>query len=567
MTVFKKVSFATVRAFVGFLAVSCLTIPQDDAIARSLKSADNDTVALVNGKPITSSEFKERFELTIYPHKEIKSGLQAEKERFLFSLIAERLLADEGIKSGKFMSPEENQLKWEATQTYLRDALYRKEILSKVSVTDREVMDGIEKAAYRYFIRTYFFPDSSRAESFYVECSQLGPAQIDSLTAAKHVPTDTAPVIYGELVQEQENAFWGRHRGYLSHPVRGQGPFILIRVLSREFDTEFSSLSLQEKEAKVRRIIQTRKEISATERFAYGVLGNVQARANPGLFKMLADTISMVSKEQRASQFALYYNLTPDEIEELLRRFHNQNELPLMWIHWTDNSRKDGSMSLGEVINSLLLAEFLSKDTSRSAVASGLQNTLRRLIEYHILAEEAVKLGLEISPEVLKNVDMIMRAYFASKMREDVIDTVRLSQSDLDKFVHEYNASDLKDIRLSLQEFSTRTIDEAVSVYNVVNTLDSMNRAVRESVMSQMDVDTVTLNAFLLGPLGAFFSRLEPGQIYGPIQSKNGYTLYRLLSKETSIPDSAYTLADTTRLIALNEKQDNVLYRYVASLA
>ncbi len=549
------------------MALSVVASP-GSSFAQNLKTAGSDTVALVDGKPITASEFRERFELTIYPNKGNKEGLQAEKERFLFSLIAERLLADEGMKSGEFMTPQENQLRQEATQTYLRDALYRKEILSKVSVTDKDIMEGIEKAVHRYFIRIYYFPDSSRAGLFYGECAHLIPARIDSVVSAQRVPTDTVHVVYSELVKPQEDVIWGRHSGFISRPVRGQGAFIVIRILAGQFDAEFSRLTPEEKVARVRKIIQTRREIAATQKYAMSVLGNVRATAIPALVRMLADSISYELKRQEPSRLALYYNLRAGEIEDLLRKFRDKEKLPMIWIRWMDSSRKARSMSVREVIDNLLPAEFLSKGTSRPDVATGLRNTIRRAIEYNILAKEAEKSNLENSDEVQKNVDLIMRAYFASQMREAVVDTVRLSQSDIDRFMREYNASDLKNTRLTLQEFHARTVDEALSVYNVVSTLDSMSETMRESIMCQMDVDTLSSNAFLLGTIGSMFSRLEPGQIYGPVRNRDGYVLYRLLSKETSIPDNALSLAvDTTKMIALNEKQDSVLYHYVASLA
>lgn len=568
MVVFKKMTLAAMMAVLMLLSLPSLAFQGSGASAQSVKSAGDGTVALINGKPITSSEFKERFELTVYPHKEIRSGVQAEKERFLFSLIAERLLADEGMKSGKFMSPEENQLRLEATQTYLRDALYRKEILSRVIVTDKQVMDGIKNAAYRYFIRVYYFPDSSRARAFHEECSHADPSKIDSLAAARHVPADTGHVVFGELVRTQEDAFWGKHTGYLTGPVRGQGPVVLIQVLSRQIDTEFSMLSLQEKEEKIRKIIRMRDEISATEKYVMSFLGSAIARAAPNLVTMLADSIASELRGQEPSSFPLYYNLTPGEIGDLLKKFRDQSDLPMVLIHWTDNSRKDISMSLGEVINSLLPAEFLAKSTSVTDVATGLRNTLRRVIEYSLLAGQADKLGLENSPEVRKNVGLIMRAYFASKMKEDLLDTVHLSRSDLENFMHEYNASGLKNIRLTFQEFNATTVGQAVSLYNSVSALDTMNEALRFAIMRHMDIDTVTANAFMLGSIGSLFARLSPGHIYGPVQNKSGYTLFRLLSKQSSISDTALTLAvDTTKMIALSAKRDSVLYHYVASLA
>lgn len=552
------------------LLVLALTViaPTRRVFAQGMQSAGNDTVALVDGKPITASEFKERFELTIYPNKGGKARLQIEKERFLFSLVAERLLSDEWIKSGKSVTPHEKELRLEATQTYLRDALYRKEVVNQLNVTDSDVMNGIEKALQKYFIRIYYFPDSSMAASFYNECARLGRARIDSVVSARRVPTDTVHVIYGELVKPQEDVIWGRHKGFMSKPVHARGVFAVIRILARQHDTDFSRLTPQEKEARVRDIIRTRREAAMTRKFAASVLGNVRATATSPLVAILADSISYELKRQEPSRSDMYYNLTTGEIGDLLQRFRNKEKLPVIRLRWTDNSRKETSMSLGEVIRNLRSAEFLSKGTSPKDVYAGLKDAFPRVMGYSILANEAERLGLEHSEEVQKNVNLIMTAYFASQMREAVADTVRVSRADIDRFIHEYNSSDMRDIRLTLQEFHARTIDEALSAYNVVNTLDSMGRAMRESIMHQMNVDTVTSNAFMLGEIGSIFSRLEPGRTYGPIRKHDSYTLYRLVSRVRSVPDTASPLPpDLAKTMALKEKQAGVLCRYVSSLA
>ncbi len=198
-----------------FLAIAELT---GQALAQS-PAAANDTVALVNGKPITAADFEERFDLTIHPHKEDASAIQAEKERVLFSLIAEQLLADEGVNSGKFMTSEGSRLEDEATQTYLRDALYRKEIMSKVRVTREDVITAIKRAVYSYVVEVFRLFDTSSAYSFYRECSAMGSARLDSFVTIIRVSHDTLNVVYDELIEAQENTSWGRPDGLMSLPI------------------------------------------------------------------------------------------------------------------------------------------------------------------------------------------------------------------------------------------------------------------------------------------------------------------------------------------------------------
>ena len=538
-------------------------------MAQVRHQSDNDTLALVNGRPITAADFKKRFELTIYPHKEIKVQLDAEKERFLFSLIAEQLLADDAIKQGKTLTPEANQLEHDAAGTYLRDALYRKEILSKVHVTDKDIVEGVRKATYKYVIDVYYFSDSLSAYAFYRQCLSFNSDQLDSFVTRNRIPQDTMTVGFGDLVSGEEDAFWSHAAGFLSKPINGKGQFAIIRAAKKELDIPFSYLSLQEKKEKIRKLLQRKREVAETERYIDSTFGHVIVQMRKDLMKMLVDYVSLVLKRQIPSQFDLYYNLTQPEIDTLLEMFTDQDSTPMITIQDAHNSQKVRTLTVGDVINRLIPSAFYCKDTSKPAVFSGLDVTLHHLVEYDLLAEQATKVGLENSREVRSNVDQIMGAYYAALMRNSVLDTVQLSQSDLDEFMQKYNASDLKDIFLTLQKFKTRTLDEAVDVYNAVSRLDSTDVHDQRIMLSGMNPDTVRSNAFLLGTIGSFFSQMEPGTIYGPIKKKEGgYTLYKLLSRTTSIPDTSLALAiDTTKMMALSNKQDQVLYRYVASLA
>ncbi len=556
------------RALIFLSVLLVLAVSANTALAQSRAVAAGDTVALVNGNPVTAADFEERFNLTIYPHKEDVSALQAEKERFLFSLIAEQLLADEGVKSGKFMTPEASRLEHEATQTFLRDALYRKEIMSKVDVSRQDVLGGIKRTMRKYAVDVYHFPDTSSAYSFYKECLSMRPARLDSFVTMIRVPHDTVNVMFGELMERQENAFWGKPVGFISTPVRGQNQFIVIRIIGSALNSSFAHLSTEEQEAKVRKDIRRRRETALAEDFMLRTLGDVKATVDHRLVGMLVDTLALVLKQQAPPTFYRYYNLSPHDVGELLRKFHAETDLPMISLRYSDRPGKDRTMSFGEVIRGLLPATFLCRDTTRAAVFSGLQFTLRHVIENELLAERAEEMGLQNTKEVRHDVNMIVRAYFATKMRDEITDTVELTRADMDAAIRDYKSSSLRNVRLTLQRFKTRTLDEAVDVFNRVRQLEAVSSSEARKAVRGLDVDTVTSDAYLIGEAGAFLSRFNPGQIYGPVKIGEGYTLYRLLSKKSGVPDTALAQAiDTARYIALKQKQDRVVNRYVASLA
>lgn len=66
----------------------------------------NDTIAKVGDKAITVRDFIERYELTVWRGKEKKTQVDKNKLEFLYSMIAEKLLAFKGLELGLDKDPE-----------------------------------------------------------------------------------------------------------------------------------------------------------------------------------------------------------------------------------------------------------------------------------------------------------------------------------------------------------------------------------------------------------------------------------------------------------------------------
>ncbi len=547
-----------------FLTVLVVSTPAKADCPRT----DNDTLALVNGKPITSQDFRERFELSIYPGKERLAMLDTVKQNFLFSMIAEQLLADEARKSGEFFTPEGRELERQSTDTYLRDALYRNEVMNKVQITPEEILNGMKKAVYKYMVDAFYFPDSSSASVFYRKCSTSRASELYEYAVLHGVPHDTSEVGFGEPTEPVENSFFGRKGGFLSMPVKVGNEFYVIRILRRQLNTEFTKMSPEEQASKIRDIIQSRKEREMTDIYLRRTLGDFRVHVDPQLLRKLVDAMALVLRLQKPPSFDPWYRLSPVDVNNLLDRFSGSLNAPIISVEHSHEKGMDYSISLGETIKDLVPAMFMSSDTSRVAVLSGLRIALRQVAQNSMLSKHARELGLQSSKEVRHNVDMILNAYYASQMRNSIIDTVKLTDSDFDEFLHKYYASALKNVFLKLQVFKSLTIEEAVDLLNAYDERGDSSSSRRESANRFSHPDTLNVNAYRLGNLGALLSQLEPGRAYGPLKTNEGYSVYRLLQKKTAVPNAELKKDfKSSWEIALKEKQDEVLYKYISVLA
>jgi len=68
---------------------------------------------MVNGEPITSADFLNRFEMSVYPGKDDPTTLQQTKREFLYSMIAEKLLTQAAGQSNVPYTASEELVKKE----------------------------------------------------------------------------------------------------------------------------------------------------------------------------------------------------------------------------------------------------------------------------------------------------------------------------------------------------------------------------------------------------------------------------------------------------------------------
>jgi len=128
------------RAVFSLLLVLLIFIP-------SIKSQSflEKPLAKIGNLSITKDEFLQRYEFTPLFGKNRKGMRESLKLEFLYSLVAEKLWALEAenqkldtMEVMKFAGEEYEKM-------FVRDVLFRKEIKSKIKVTEKEIIEGFIK--------------------------------------------------------------------------------------------------------------------------------------------------------------------------------------------------------------------------------------------------------------------------------------------------------------------------------------------------------------------------------------------------------------------------------------
>ena len=128
-------------------------------------------IAKIGSEVITESEFIERYELTPQINAGIISAEESIKREVLYSIIAEKLWALEAESMGLDNSELIKSTYKAIEKMYVRDALYRQEILSKVKLSDEYLIEAFRRNSLLLDLNYIFSEDETEINNIF---KQLG---------------------------------------------------------------------------------------------------------------------------------------------------------------------------------------------------------------------------------------------------------------------------------------------------------------------------------------------------------------------------------------------------------
>ena len=134
---------------------------------------ESKVLARIGNEIITESEFVERYEFTPQMYAGIKGGEEALKLEVLHSIIAERLWALEAEAMGLDNSELMRTTYKAVEKMYVRDALYRQEILSKVNLSDEYLIDAFRRNSLSLNLHYIFSTDENEINKIRHEIKRL----------------------------------------------------------------------------------------------------------------------------------------------------------------------------------------------------------------------------------------------------------------------------------------------------------------------------------------------------------------------------------------------------------
>lgn len=523
------------------------------ALSINIHSQKKDEVlAKVGEKVITADEFKNRFELSPQiKRKNSEKGIQKAKEELLYTLIAEKLMAIEAEKLGydSSISMKMNYVPMEKMN--VRDAVYKKEIKSKVELNNKKFSEGLTLANKKYFVDYIYSQNKEAIDSAYQ--IQLNSKNYDSTAALiKNVEFVKEPyeVTYGKMAIEPETAIFALKKNEFTKPQESPDGWYIFRLLNIS-GAEYKSID--ERVSLVEKTVKNRTEDSLYDSFWNSFFKNKRVITDGNLFWYTADSLQKlveyvknrdsVAENQKIQigddDFIKFKNsLSPDSLKKDFIKFDKN------------------PMTLNDFLNLFMFEGFYAYSSDINYIAEHLNQRVKRQIEMELLTRYGYELGLQNADEVKSSTEMWKANYLSTLFRKDIVlETKKEFESSEVKSTSEANLFETKLKIVEVLSDSLEIIQKALSIADNTEDLKQFAKVHSQRKDEKFNSgESEYLSAIELGEIGKVVSSMEIGDVFGPLQIEGKYSLFKLVDKkELKIENSGNE--------AEEKNKENILYK------
>ncbi len=501
------------------LFFSCVTTAQTDPVSEP-------AIARAGSVFIPEREFLERFELTpgLYRHRKLQ--LEQEKLTLLYSMVAEKLLAQEALARNCDTAALYTRALADITRLLVRDELYRTEVRARVTVSSAEIKEGIARARKQLHLEFLFFSDD--AEARFVRGRLKTGKDLDrfSLDSTLGALRDTATVIWGDADTTIEEAAYRLTTDGISPVVPAGEGFYILRLLSSDPNTFYTDMSPVTLRERIVARIRMRKEQAQEDRYVRDLLRDRKAFSPPDLFKRFAAAVDAVFRSAYTPPSTALSATMGNSVLLHLADVEQETLIVAGSRAWT----------VGEAVERLVTRGFTVNGDSVRGVAARLYSVFREWSRHELLAQEGFSRGLDHDPTVEQQLRPWRDHLLAGMAQQRIREIVRVDDADVYAHMRSTDPSVFPP-EVRLRVLRTSGIQEMDGAFRQLEAGVPFDQVIRLFSVDPADRQTGGLTPFFSVteryPLGAIASRLEPGEFYGPLRDTTGYIYMQLVEKRS----------------------------------
>ncbi len=487
-------------------------------------------VATVGDEKISQQEFKLRYELV--PHLSPNQfDIDSSKKDLLYSIIAEKLLAQEARKLGYSGTDYYKESIKIIRDLNVRDALYKKVIASRVQISDTDIQNALNRFSQTLEVKIISAGDSPTISHYYDQlCHGVPFDSIEKYSDPIEYDSNKVPIriTYGQMGDDfVEDTLYSMRPGRFSTPLKTEGGWFIFKLVNVGYRVP-PNVSDPDYNKSILEVVRMRKSRIIGLKYLEHFYKDKKADVDSAAFWNLAGKFSAIlSEKQRNNDYGEegYLYLSEGNIVQIMNDLGD----PLLD---KDLVHIEGMpITTREFLYSLLVYPYLIKDPSLMSAARSLMEIINRYVQYSFLANEGMNEGLQDLPEVKTDVSIWSDDYLAKMLKNSFRDSVHVTAQEVKDFYFEGKGREKVDVL----EILNGNLDTLTSLLKRINGGEDFRRLAcnyTQRLWTRSDsggFGYFSVDSF--GVIGKTAEHMKIGDVYGPIKTDSGYSIIKLIGR------------------------------------
>ncbi len=229
----------------------------------------------------------------------------------------------------------------------------------------------------------------------------------------------------------------------------------------------------------------------------------------------------------------------------------------------------DKLFTLNDFITEFMYEGFYTYSTELKTIASQLNSRVKRQIENELLAKFGYEKGYESLPDVRSSTDVWKENYLSSLYRRKIVRNSKLTNEDIKNHLTKNSSERLIETQVKIIEILTDSLEVVEEALKLKNENDFIKFANVHSIKKNAGEDKLKFFPISeFGEVGKIAESMNVGDVYGPLQTSEGYSVFKLIDKrENELSFDSLNISDETKNKIRYQKVMNSLEEQASELA
>lgn len=497
---------------------------------------DEDIIATVGDVKITVEEFKTRYQMRPIQNSMLTKNEESTRAKILYSIIAEKLWALEASSENYDTTDVMNLTYKSLEKSFLRDALYQKEIAAKVQINDIDYIRAVQKSKLTLQVNYIVALNKTEADSIYslIKKGKLFD-EILSNRREKEFQKFPLEVNYGDLPVEIEDSLYALEIGEFTKPLKTDEQWYIYKIITKDFANEMDSRIASENKKKVRSILEARATDEVFLQFYSDFFKGKEVSTDGYLFWTFADNVIKTLNRNREEK-----NLKPNDkiVLESSDLIKIATGIGLDSLNMTFINLENNKITLKEYLYDFVFEGFYTTTNNPNILRGQLNSRVKRFIELELLYQEAKKQGFYNDGQVQKDIAMWKPYYQSTLLRNDFKNTINISETELEDYYNALYDTSKSFTMINIIEVlsdSLEVIENAMQISQDDNSLRNyVKQFTKREWVKKNNGEFGLFPSSAYGEIGRIASTLEIGETYGPLKTDEGYSFFKLIERQNN---------------------------------